>query len=349
MTATLFLSETVTALLRADAAPLTAPSLFGRKGRLRPHPADLLGELGVTGDVVAGLPPAMTWCRKVKVRAAIGRQVSHHDLSVALEAALAKAGDAGSAVVSAEPTRMLLDGQACDGNVLGRPAQVLDVEYTAFLSSLTDLAALEKALAEAGMKLTGVMAMEELAAASLAGASEVAEPLAVVDRWHTKVIGFAGDAAAASALSPVGYGHIVSDLAVTFMLSDEDAEARARHHVLGRTSREEEEQAGVVLARIDELASELARAAGIAGISGDRFTVLGLPASPPVEAAFARHGLAIRVPGLELEKTQPPVLALCRGAGLLAAGAVPRSAVTALQLAAPRDEGGVLGWLRRNF
>lgn len=349
MTQLLFLSDHVTAFGGADGEPVTTESLLGRKGRLRAKASEILKELNREGDVVVCLPPCGTSCQTLRVRAPIGRQVSHTDLADALEAALKKAGGDSLAVICAEPSRVLLDGEEVTGSPVGKPAQTLEVEITAFLSPLSFLAALEGAAQDAGLTLKGVMAMEEAASASLSSGEGGKPPLVFVDLWHTKIVGFAGDAMAASTTIPIGSGHIASDLAVTFSISDQEAEDLARQILLGRTSKKTEDKAHVVEARLDELAQKTAEAVGKAGIAVEDPILVGIAPTPKVVEAFGRYGLSVRSPRLELKKTDPPPLTLVPGAIQIAAGAVPRSAATALQLAAPKERSGPLRWLLRNF
>lgn len=349
MTAILFLSDEVTAFRRGAEEWSTGASVLGRKGRLRSSAGELIGTISSPGEVVASLPPSATSCQVLKVRARIGRQVTQNDISGALEAALGKAGSPSQAVVSAEPSEIRLDGALVAKSPVGRAAQVLDVQVTAFLSPLTFLAELERTCLEAGLKLTGVMAMEEAASASRKSVAAGDLTLLIVDRWHGKVVAFSGEPVRASALSPVGRGHVVSDLAVTFELPEPEAENRARQVLLGRVPVGDDDVRRVAEARLEELVSSLKDAASRAGVPGGEALLLGLPISPPVEAAFAAVGMSVRGPGLSFQKTEPPVMALAEGAAALAGGAAPRAAATALHLSTPQDKTSFLGWLRRNF
>ncbi|GGY41575.1 cell division protein FtsA [Parvularcula lutaonensis] len=349
MTGTLFLSDALTAYDGGGGAWPTAPSLFGRKGTLKASAGEILRDFDAEGPVVACLPLSATSCQTLRVQSTVGRQVTQNDISDALEAALGRAGAEGRAVVSAEPSRILLDGEEAKGSAVGKAAQSLEVEVTAFLSPLSLLAQLERVTKEAGMTLAGVLPLEEAAAASLRLANEVSLPVILVDRWHTKIIAFRDEAPSRSSVFRVGAGHIEADLAVTFGIPDDEAAKLARQMVLGRVQQGREEASLVAVARLEELAQRTATIAKAAGIDASRVILLGLPIAPPVEEAFHAQGIAVQGPGLALEKTDPAILAFAKGASMLAAGAIPRTAATALHLSKPREKSGVLAWLRRNF
>lgn len=349
MTAALFLSDTLTAYHGGSGGWTTAPSIFTRKGGLKAAAGEILGSLSEPGEVVACLPAAATSCQVFRVRAKVGRQVTQSDLSNALEAAVSKAGGKGQAVIAAEPCRTFLDGEEVGAEPIGKPAQQLELEVAVFLSPLPFLTAIERAAVEAELEIVGVIAIEEATAASFKAQQPAPETLILVDRWHAKLMRFAGSMPAASGLSPVGSGHINSDLAVTFNLADEDAEKRALQMVLGRGQPEDSEMSEVALARLEELISRLVKAAEGTGEDLSQAMLVGLPISPPVEKLFGEHGIRVTAPGLVLDKTDPPILALAHGVERLGSGEVPRSAATALQLDAPSEGGGIIEWIRRNF
>ncbi|NNU15042.1 hypothetical protein HK107_01725 [Parvularcula sp. ZS-1/3] len=349
MTAILFLTDQLTAYQTADGSWNRGGSIFGRKGKLKPAAGEILGLISEPGDVVACLPACGTTCQTLRVGASIGRQLTQNDLSAALEAALAKAGRESTAVVSAELSRTEIDGEPMAESPIGQAAGRFEADVTSFLSPLAFLADLERAAAEASLKLTGVMAMEEAAAASLNHQVQDGRTLIVVDRWHTKLIGFSGEHVSASAVVPVGYGHIAGDLAVTFGLDEAKAEEQGLQMVLGRVPPGEEKTSEVALARLEEIASFATEAGKRAGIALDEVSLLGLPVAPPVETAFKKTGTIVRTPGLALDRTDPAIMALSKGAALLSAGTVTRTAATALQLSAPKSKGGVINWLRENF
>ena len=349
MTGTLFLTDTLTAFQSGGGGWQTGPSIYTRKGTLKSAAGEILGAVSEPGGVVACLPPVGTSSQLFRVRAPVGRVVTQNDVSGVLQAALERAGGPGQAVLSAEPTRSFVDGSPLQGSPVGVPAQNLEVEVTVFLSPLPFLSALEKAGAEAGLKIQGVMALEESTAASFHDESGVPAHLFLVDRWHAKAMSFSEDTAGPSALSVVGSGHITADLAVTFKLSDDEAEKQALRIILGRSTADDEEIAHVALARLEELAARLVSAVETIGEKPPQATLVGLPMSPVVERVFAEHGVEVVAPGQGLRRKDPPILALADGTENLASGAASRSAVTALQLDAPSKPKGILDWIRRNF
>ncbi|MCQ8185089.1 hypothetical protein [Parvularcula maris] len=347
MSQTLFLSETVSAAA-GEGAMAKGSGLFGRKGRFKPSAPEILGALMQPGEVTVCLPPFATQCRTLSVRAQIGRRVTQNDLADAIQAALGRAGEPSMAVVSAEPSRILLDREPITGSPVGQAAQEMVVEVAAFLSKLSFLTELEAVLAEAQLELSGVIACEEaLGAAVKEGLIDA--PVILLDGFAAKAVALEGSAAAASVLTAYGPAHVTQDLATTFSLGPEEAAALSKRAVLGRLPKEEGKAALVAGARLEEIANEVVEAARRAGFLSDRAIVLGLPISPPVEAAFEMSGVTVRAPGLALEKTDPSILSLAKGAGLIGAGSAGRTAATAMQLAEPSRREGILDWLRRNF
>ncbi|MEM0930142.1 MAG: hypothetical protein AAGI89_12725 [Pseudomonadota bacterium] len=351
MTSTLFLSDAITALVAPDAhdpvhEAVRAPSLFSRKTQVKRGAGAHLEALGREGDVVACLPLGATSCQTLKVSAQIGRQVLHGDISDALEVALSKAGAPGHAVICAEPTEVRLDGQVVEGSAVGKPAGTLEMVVTAFVSPLSLLADLERAALEADLRLSGVMAAEEAASASL-GTDR--RPVLLIDTWTTKYIVFTGEGVKASVTLPIGSGHVALDLKVSFDLSDSGAEKLAERYILDRCGAADADKVEVAAARLDELANGCREAADAAGFEMSDALILGLPASPRVVELWARAGLRVSAPGLSMPKTSPPLLTLVRGAAKLADGAVPRADAMALQLEGSQDTPSALKWLRKNF
>jgi hypothetical protein len=349
VTATLFLTDELTALLRPGEGPALGPAMVGRRGVLKADAARILGELGEGGEVVACLPPSWISCQVLRVRATIGRRVTHTDVSDALEAALKRSGAKDMAVVCGEPAQIFLDGEAVRGSPVGQSGQLLEVEVAALLTSLDKLNALEKMTAEAGYDLKGVMAAEEAAAAAVTPNEGQRSNLCILDRWHSKLIGFQGEALAISTTVAIGAGHLTSDVAVTFNLDDAKAATRVDKALLGRLAENEGETDHVVSARLDEIASLIGEAARTAGLAETPSLLVGLPVTKKVQTVFAAQGLAVRGPKLEIKKTDPPFLAFAEAAGGLASGAVPRTAATALQLSAASQRSTIWDWLKRNF
>ncbi|MEM7741873.1 MAG: hypothetical protein AAF225_13860 [Pseudomonadota bacterium] len=351
MTSTLFLSDAITALVAPDAydpvhEAVRAPSLFSRKGQVKRSASTHLEALGRNDDVVACLPLGATNCQTLKVSAQIGRQVSHGDISDAVEVALSKAGAPGFAVVCAEPTEIQLDGEVIDGSAVGKPAGRLDMVVTAFLSPLNLLADLEKAAAQGGLKLKGVMAAEEALSASLGPDRQA---VLLVDTWTTKLVVLAPDGVGGSVTVPIGSGHLALDLKLSFDLTDAAADKLAERFLLDRCSAADIEKVEVAAARLEELTSACCDAASTAELRFNEALLLGLPSSPRVVEAWAEAGAEVRAPGLRLPKTSPPLLTLIRGATKLAAGAVPRARAMALQLDVPPEPSGTVEWLKKNF
>lgn len=345
---TLFLSGYLTAISGEDGSFLRGPGIFGRRGRLRGDAAETLAELGVEGEVVACLPASATSCQVLRVTAQIGRRVSHTDLSDALENAMSRAGTEGSAVICAEPGRVLIDGAEVMGSAVGKAAQNFDVDVTAFISDLAILASIEKACAAAGMRLVGVMACEEAFAAALASPAEDGQRVILCDRWYTKLLRLDGTHVAASTTVPIGPGHLADDLGLTFSLKPAKAEECARRLLLGRSHLDEEPMIPVVRARLDEWVSSVADAAVQAGISIDGARLVGIAATPVVTDAFKSVGAHVFGAEKLIARTDPAIFALADGARSRASGAVSRNAAAALRLSSPPGS-GFLDWLRRNF
>ncbi|MEO1658556.1 MAG: hypothetical protein AAFR65_12615 [Pseudomonadota bacterium] len=351
MTSTLFLSDAITALVAPDAhdpihEAVRAPSLFSRKTQVKRGAGTHLEGLRRDDEVVACLPLGATSCQTLKVSAQIGRQVLHGDMSDALEVALSKAGAPGHAVICAEPTEIRLDGQTIEGSPVGKPAGTLEMVVTAFISELGLLADLEKAALQGGLRLSGVMAAEEAASASL-GTDR--KPILLVDTWTTKYIDFTDEGVRASVTVPIGSGHLALDLKVSFDLTDSASEKLAERYLLDRCGASDADKVEVAAARLDELTSACRDAAASAGLELGDALILGLPGSPRVVEAWDKIGLRVSAPGLAMPKTSPPLLTLVRGATKLADGAVPRAQAMALQLDAPKDAPSALKWLRKNF
>ncbi|MEE4209518.1 MAG: hypothetical protein V2I43_09655, partial [Parvularcula sp.] len=98
MSQALFLSETISARLGGER--MTAPGIFGRKGRFKPTAAEAIGALMEEGEATVCLPSFATQCRTLSVKARIGRQVTQNDLADAIQAALSRAGEPSMAVIS---------------------------------------------------------------------------------------------------------------------------------------------------------------------------------------------------------------------------------------------------------
>jgi hypothetical protein len=344
---TLFLSETVSAAVR-DQAVAKGSGVFARKGRFKPSAPEILGALMQPGEVSVCLPPFATQCRTLSVRVKTGRRVTQNDLADAIQAALGRAGEPGMAVISAEPSRILLDREPVTGSPVGKAAQEMVVEVAAFLTKLSFLTDLEAVLGEAQLELSGVVACEEALAASVKEGL-IDAPVLILDGFASKAALLRGSSAAGSVLTATGPAHVAQDLAATFSLGPEEAAKLTKKAVLGRLPKEEGKAALVAGARLEEIASQIVEAGRRAGFLSDRAVLLGLPISPPVEAAFEMSGVTVRAPGLALEKTDPPMLALAPGAALMGSGSANRTAATAMQLAEPSRRDGILDWLRRNF
>ncbi len=351
MTSTLFLSDAITALVAPDAhdpihEAVRAPSLFSRKTQVKRGAGAHLEGLHRDGDVVACLPLGASSCQTLKVSAQIGRQVLHGDISDALEVALTKAGAPGHAVICAEPTEVRIDGQVIEGSAVGKAAGTLEMVVTAFVSPLSLLADLEKVALDGGLRIAGVMAAEEAAAASL-GTDRL--PILLVDTWTTKYVVFTDEGVKASVTVPIGSGHLALDLKLSFELTDAAAEKLAERYLLDRCSAADADKIEVVAARLEELTTACRDAAIAAGLEMTDAHILGLPASPKVVEAWSSIGLQVSSPGLAMPKTSPPLLTLVRGATKLADGAIPRAQAMALQLDGPKDQATALKWLRKNF
>lgn len=349
MTSTLFLSGHVTAFAEEGEDLRRRGGLLTRKGGLRADASEILEGLEGRGDVVACLPFSAVTSQVLRVSARIGRVVNHTDIADALEAASAKAGGDDLALVSAEPSRVMLDGHATEGSPVGRAAQVMDVDVTAFASPLRFLAKLEQACGQGGMTLAGVMAPEEALAASLQSEPKAGTVMIVCDRWHTKVARFGGGHVDISCTIDIGPGHLADDLAVTFSLQPDKAEEIARRLVLGNSQHDEAAMAPVVTARLDEWANALATAAEAAALPLSEAHLVGLPASPLVSGALANQGIGALRPDAFVRRADPAIMALADGARSRAAGALPRNQAAALHLEAPHRVKGPLDWLRRNF
>ncbi|MEO1040798.1 MAG: hypothetical protein AAFX52_00775 [Pseudomonadota bacterium] len=351
MTSTLFLSDAITALVAPDAydpvhEAVRAPSLFSRKTQVKRGAGTHLEGLGRRDEVVACLPLGATSCQTLKVSAQIGRQVSHGDISDAVETALRKAGAPGFAVICAEPTEVRLDGAIVEGSAVGRPAGTLDMIVTAFISPLSILSDLEKVATQGGLELKGVMAAEEAVSASL-GPNR--QSILLIDTWTTKFVALSNDGVGASITVPIGSGHLSLDLKLSFDLTDAAAEKLAERFILDRCSAADAEKVEVAAARLDELTAACRDAAMAAELSMEDVLLVGLPASPRVVEAWAAVGAKVSAPGIDLPKTSPPLLTMIRGATQLAAGAVPRAHAMALQLDAPNEASSALRWLKKNF
>jgi hypothetical protein len=345
---TLFLSETVTALLGEEKA--TADGVFRAKGRFKPAAGEALGALLSPGEVNVCLPPFATRCRTLSVSTRIGRQVTQNDLADAIQAALGRAGEPSMAVITAEPVKVLLDGNEAQGSPVGRAAQTLEMEVAAFLTSLGFLTELERVVGEAGASLTGVTACEEALAASIGEKADTgAGRFILCDGYHSKIVALTGRVAASSAVVPIGPAHVAMDLRTTFSMTPEAALEAAERAVLGRAAAEPQGTAKVAEARLEELAQQVCLAARKAGMSLDEAVLVGMPVAEPVERVFLAEGVRVRGPGLALKRTDPPMLALADGAAALASGTTARTAATAMQLSAPKRREGILEWLKRNF
>ncbi|MEM9809672.1 MAG: hypothetical protein AAF788_00445 [Pseudomonadota bacterium] len=354
MTSTLFLSDAVSALIPAGSRlpfddAVLGDTILNRKGQVRRDAGTVLSALDVSGDVVACLPLSATTCQMLKVRAGIGRQVNHTDVSGALERALGQAGGTNLAVVSAEPSQIRLDGVPVEGSPVGEPAQSFEMDVTSFVSPLPFLADLEKACEEAGLSLQGVMSSEEALAASLSAIDDARLPLILCDAWHTKIVQLNDDSVTASVTVSVGAGHLALDLKTAFALDDKDADKCADRFLYDRCAEDDQEKVRVAAARLEELVEACRQAADQASIDFHDAVLVGLPPTPLVTAAFARAGFQVSGPGLRLTRKDPAILALIAGAARLAEGAVPRAATTAMQLEAPRTKVTALEWIRRNF
>jgi hypothetical protein len=358
VTHTLFLGETVTAFQSSDDGELLlGDAIIERKGGYAASASGVLSSFGAEGEVVVCLPPRASLCQSFRVETELGRRVTHTDLSDGLAAALRQAGGESHAVICAEPSEVLIDGQHVEGSAVGREAGRFEMVVTAFISPLKTLARLEKVCAASGLRLTGVMALEEAAAAGFAIKGEPRPPLLLIDRWSSVAMVFSGEGTARSATIPVGSGHLASDLAVTFGLEPEDAAATAQTLLLDRQSGDKDEEWHVLSARLDEIATKLAEALGTAQPDGPvpaagkdgAVLLVGLPTSPRVVRSFLDQGIKVRAPRGEIAKTDPWPLAFAEAAVKLAQGAVPRTAATALQLSAPEEKSGPLDWLLRNF
>ncbi|MEM9840753.1 MAG: hypothetical protein AAF830_16590 [Pseudomonadota bacterium] len=349
MTSTLFLSGYVTAFAEEGEELRRRCGVLTRKGGLRADAADIFEKIEGRGEVVACLPFSAVTSQVLRVSAPIGRVVSHTDIADALEAASAKAGGDDLALVSAEPSRVLLDGHVTEGSPVGRPAQIMDVDVTAFVSPLRFLAKLEEACSQGGMTLAGVMAPEEAFAASITDDPAEEIVMIVCDRWHTKVMRLVAGHVDLSCTVDIGPGHLADDLAVTLKLEPTKAEEIARRLVLGNGHHDEAAMAPVVMARLEEWAAAVAKAAEAAGLLLSEAHLVGLPAAPLVSGALANHGIGALSPDPHLRRTDPAVYALVDGARNRAAGALPRSQAAALHLEAPHKVKGPLDWLRRNF
>ncbi|MEM1379344.1 MAG: hypothetical protein AAGH41_01840 [Pseudomonadota bacterium] len=348
MTSTLFLSGYMTAFVEEGEEPRRTAGLFTRKGKLRADASEILERLEAHGEAVASLPFDAVTTQVFRVSAPIGRQVSHTDIADALEAASARAGGDDLALIAAEPTRVLLDGQEQQGTAVGEAAQTLDVDVTTFVSSLAFLAKLEKVCADGGITLSGVMAPEEAFTASL---SDHASPRSVIvcDRWHTKVMRLVGEHVHISASVPFGPGHLADDLAVTFSLDPKRAEETARRLVLGHGQGDEAAMAPVVMARLEEWAGAIAEAAKAASVPLEDACLIGMAATPLVSGALANHAIGAQNADGFLRRADPAIGAMVDGACKRSSGALSRSAATALQLEAPHKIKGPIDWLRRNF
>ncbi|MEE4210379.1 MAG: hypothetical protein V2I43_14085 [Parvularcula sp.] len=357
MTHTLFLSETITVFQPSDGSDCeTAPSILDRKGKFTAEADEQLQQFGVEGSVVACLPPRMTSCQNFRVATSLGRAVTHTDLSDGLAAASRKAGGSEYAVISAEPSVVSLDDAPIEGSPIGRYADRFAMEVTAFISPLRELARLEKLCGAVGLKLEGVMATEEAVGAAMTAGPTQRPPLILCDRWTTTVLSFAVDGVARSASVPVGYGHLALDLELTFKLETGEAEAMVKALLLDRQTGNTGEERHVLSARLEEIASRTNDAVRLCqenspeqGRSAPFFLLLGLPTSPRVVSAFKEKGLTVRAPRGDIKKTDPWPLAIADGAVLIAQGAVPRTAATALHLDAPDHKDGPLQWLLRHF
>ena len=350
MASTLFLSGHVTMLADGNGEFRRAPCLLTRKGTLRADAAERLEALEPQGDVVACLPFWATTCQTLNVSAHIGRQVSHTDLSDAIEAAVSRAGGDDLAMISADAARVQLDGKEAEGSAVGQPAQTLEVDVCAFVSALSFLTSLEQTCRKVGLELQGVISPEEAVAAALdLEPEDDRPPLILFDRWHTKVMSFHGSQPAASVSVDLGPGHLADDLAVTFNLSAEKAEETARRVLMGKAHHEEATMVPVVTARLAELASSLATALKGSPVKADGARLVGLPVTAMVTEAFEAEGLATEPADMSLTRMDPAIAALAEAARGLADGAVARTQATALQLRAGQKAKGPIDWLRRNF
>lgn len=327
-----------------------APGLLTRKGGLRANAGEQLEALEPQGDVVACLPFWATSCQTLTVAAHIGRQVSHTDLSDAIEAALTGAGGENLAIISADAARVQLDGKEAKGSAVGQPAQSLEVDVCAFVSALTFLTSLEQTCRGAGLQLKGVISPEEaIAAAVELEPHEDRPPLILFDRWHTKIISFHGHQPAASVTVDLGPGHLADDLAVTYNLSTEKSDEIARRVLMGKAHHDEATMVPVVSARLAELASVIATAVENSPLDTNAAKLIGMPVTPMVTSTFGDEGLEVEPADMILTKMDPAIAALSEAARSLAAGAIARSQATAMQLKSGHRAKGPLDWLRRNF
>ena len=298
--------------------------------------AGLIGELGAAPDSAwLALPPGSTPLRRVEVELPIDRAVEHGQVVDALQRARVALSDGGrTAVLSCRPTRYAVDGTWGEGDPTGRKGRRLTVEATALCAALGLLARFERALAEAGLALSGVVAPAE---ALVAACLPDREGRAVhVGHGATLAVAARGGAITHQAHVPLGRRHLEQDAAEVSALERDAARAAVAAVVAG----EAHLAAAAVQARLAELRELLDAAQEAAGFGA-------LPRTPCVTSGLPPAALADDGDDQSVLPCAAHGDPLLEGTALLALGLRGEADQPALVRSA--DRVGVLGWLRARF